>query len=87
MPPANPQEIILKELKNVQKKKQRLESKVRELQKKIRKVEKDKSSLNLRIDKLVKENIMLKEKIDGPVGKFITYLIYKKLYYNMKLIV
>ena len=68
MPADKTEDVVQKELKVEKKKRQRLESKVRELQKKVRVLEKDKSNLNQRVDKLMKENLMLKEKIEGPIG-------------------
>jgi predicted nucleic acid-binding Zn-ribbon protein len=68
-------EDVSKELKKEKNKRKRMEAKVRELQKKLRNMEKDKILFNQRIDRLTKENIMLKEKIEGPVGRiFMIYL-------------
>lgn len=73
MPADKTEDVVQKQLKVEKKKRQRLESKVRELQKKVRVLEKDKSNLNQRVDKLMKENMMLKEKIEGPIGSALYY--------------
>lgn len=64
-----PPDQLAKELRTEKNKRKRLETKVRDMQKKLRQMEREKAAFNQRIDRLTKENIMLKGKIEGPVGR------------------